>query len=139
VDHVDVEDRVGAVDGPGLAFDVEQQRGQEVRRARGATPGADAFQVGEGRVRRLSAQRWEGWGEEGGVLASAARDLEDEAGNGRWQDGAQHVQDRTAVAVGGGGVQAAAGDGFWVERHRAVMEASTTAAGSAMGMTTGSG
>ena len=113
VDHVDVHDRVGVADGPGLALDVEQHRGRDVVGAGCGAPRADAVQVHRRRIRRLPAEGRQRAGEERRVLTGAARDLEDEAT--RRQRPPQHLQDRLAVSLGGGGVQAAVRDGLWVE------------------------
>ena len=112
VDHVDVEDRVGVGDGPGLALDVEEQRRRDVLGAR--APRRDAREVGRRRVRWLPAEGGQRAREDGHVLARAAGDLEDQAG--RREHAAQHLENRLAVALGGRRVKAALGPGLGQRR-----------------------
>ena len=117
VDEVGGEDGIGPGDRPGDAGVIEVEGRAEVGSAGVGGMGVDA---GEGcgvGVGRLPDQRgWQARRHEGGMLAAAGSDLEEESP--ARQDVLQDRQDRLAIAQGRGGVAAGVGCGHRTDSDR---------------------
>ena len=98
VDHVDRDDHVGMLDGPGRPCHVEFQRRQEVRQLGCGAMSRDASECARIQVRRLPVQAGQPGREVNGVLAAPARNLEHSPA--RRQHTAKDIEDRLAVAAG---------------------------------------